>query len=203
MISYILSRILVRMSLKSIKNSQVDKKAKLVGKVTLVNSKIGKYSYVNNRCSFVNTEIGAFCSIASGCVCGGAGHPMDWFSTSPVFHSGRNVFMKNFSSHKFEPYKKTMIGNDVWIGSGVFIKAGVKIGNGAVIGMGSVVTKDVGDYEIWAGNPARKIRDRFDEEIKAKLIKSEWWKMDDASIQKLAPYSNDVNKLLEEMEKMK
>ena len=36
------------------------------------------------------------------------------------------------------------------------VKAGVKIGNGAIIGMGSVVTKDVPDYEIWAGNPAKK-----------------------------------------------
>ena len=53
------------------------------------------------------------------------------------------------------------IGNDVWIGTGAIVLKGVEIGDGAVIGAGSVVTKNVGSCEIWAGNPARKIRDRF------------------------------------------
>ena len=50
------------------------------------------------------------------------------------------------------------IENDVWIGAGAIILNGVNIGEGAVIGAGSVVTKDVGAYEIVAGNPARVIR---------------------------------------------
>lgn len=37
--------------------------------------------------------------------------------------------------------------------------------------MGSVVTKDVGPYEVWAGNPARLIRKRFDEETIERLLK--------------------------------
>jgi maltose O-acetyltransferase len=53
------------------------------------------------------------------------------------------------------------VGNDVWIGAGAIVLKGVHIKDGAVIGAGSVVTKDVGSFEIWAGNPARKIRDRF------------------------------------------
>jgi len=53
------------------------------------------------------------------------------------------------------------IGNDVWIGAGTFVLKGVQIDDGAVIGAGSVVTKNVAKCEIWAGNPARKIRDRF------------------------------------------
>ena len=55
----------------------------------------------------------------------------------------------------------TVVGNDVWIGHGAIILAGVQIGDGAVIAAGSVVTKDVPSCEIWAGNPARKIKDRF------------------------------------------
>ena len=58
--------------------------------------------------------------------------------------------------------EKIIIGNDVWIGARVILLPGVHIGNGCVIGAGSVVTKDVPDYEIWAGNPARKIRSRLD-----------------------------------------
>lgn len=52
------------------------------------------------------------------------------------------------------------IGNDVWIGTGATILAGVTIGDGAVIGAGAIVRSDVGKNEIWAGVPARKIRDR-------------------------------------------
>ena len=53
------------------------------------------------------------------------------------------------------------IGNDVYIGCGARILNNVtKIGDGAVIGASSVVTKDIPAYEIWAGNPAKKIKDR-------------------------------------------
>jgi len=53
------------------------------------------------------------------------------------------------------------IGEDVQIGARAMILPGCKkIGNGAVIGAGAIVTKDIPDYEVWAGNPARKIHDR-------------------------------------------
>ena len=52
------------------------------------------------------------------------------------------------------------IGCDVWIGASVCITDGVTIGSHAVVGMGSVVTRDVPDYAIVAGNPARVIGDR-------------------------------------------
>ena len=50
------------------------------------------------------------------------------------------------------------IGNDVFIGAGVTILKGVTIGDRAVVGAGAVVTKDILADEIWAGNPAIKIR---------------------------------------------
>lgn len=52
------------------------------------------------------------------------------------------------------------IGQDVWLGAGVIVTGGVSIGDGAVIGAGSVVTKNIPPYEIWAGNPAKKIKGR-------------------------------------------
>lgn len=58
--------------------------------------------------------------------------------------------------------KGIVIGEDVWIGAGCGIRDGVTIGNQAVIGMNSMVTKDVPDYAIVAGNPARIIGDRRD-----------------------------------------
>lgn len=55
---------------------------------------------------------------------------------------------------------KVTIGNDVWIGMRSIIMPGVNIGNGAVIGAGAVVTKDVPDYAIVGGVPAKVIKYR-------------------------------------------
>jgi acetyltransferase-like isoleucine patch superfamily enzyme len=53
-----------------------------------------------------------------------------------------------------------IIGNDVWIGAGAIILKGVTIGNGSVIGAGSLINKSIPPYQIWAGVPARFIRNR-------------------------------------------
>ena len=59
---------------------------------------------------------------------------------------------------------KTHIGEDAWIGANVSIMAGVNIGNGAIIAANAMVTKDVPEYSIFGGNPAKLIRMRFNEE---------------------------------------
>ena len=56
--------------------------------------------------------------------------------------------------------KGIRIGDDVWVGCNVAILDGVHIGDGAVIGAGSVVLRDIEPYTIYAGNPAKKIKDR-------------------------------------------
>ena len=74
-----------------------------------------------------------------------------------------NHGLKKNQTIKKQPhtYGKIIIGEDAWLGGHVTILAGVKIGKGAVIGAKSVVTKDVPDYEIWAGVPAKKISEQF------------------------------------------
>ena len=56
---------------------------------------------------------------------------------------------------------KTYVGSDIWIGQGAIIMGGVHLGDGCIIAAGAVVTKDVPPCEIWGGNPARKLKDRF------------------------------------------
>jgi len=60
--------------------------------------------------------------------------------------------------------ERIVIFDDVWVGYGSIILSGVKIGQGSIIAAGSVVTKDVEPYSIYAGNPARKIKERFNSE---------------------------------------
>jgi acetyltransferase-like isoleucine patch superfamily enzyme len=59
---------------------------------------------------------------------------------------------------------QVIIEDDVWIGLGSIILSGVKIHEGSIVAAGSVVTKDVAPYSIYAGNPAKKICNRFTDE---------------------------------------
>ena len=58
--------------------------------------------------------------------------------------------------------KGITIGDDVWIGSNATILDGVTVGSHVVIAAGAIVTKDVADWAVVAGNPARQLRDRRD-----------------------------------------
>jgi acetyltransferase-like isoleucine patch superfamily enzyme len=53
-----------------------------------------------------------------------------------------------------------VIEDDVWLGAGATVLDGVHIGKGCVVGAGAVVTKDIPDYAIAVGVPARVIRHR-------------------------------------------
>ncbi|GHT95629.1 hypothetical protein FACS1894122_13280 [Alphaproteobacteria bacterium] len=73
----------------------------------------------------------------------------------------------------------------------------VHIGDGAIIGTNSLVTKNIGSYEIWGGNPAKLIRKRFSDDVIELLLKIQWWNWD---IEKIIAnvdvlLSNDVEKL--------
>lgn len=54
--------------------------------------------------------------------------------------------------------KPVEIGDDCWIGANVSIMPGVKIGKGCTIGTGSVVTRDIPDFSVAVGTPAKVIK---------------------------------------------
>ena len=83
----------------------------------------------------------------------------------------------------------------------MIIKSGGTRGVGAIIGAGSVVTKKIPPYEIWAGVPAKKIKDRFDNQTKNKLLKLDWTNKNNIWIQKnILPNINlNIDSLLDKI----
>ena len=124
----------------------------------------------------VNVENRAYFAKGNGISIGsGSGLGVNCLVHGPL-EMGDNVMMGPdvvilTHSHKFDRtdipmcqqgsvVKNVTIGNDVWIGMRAVIMPGVKIGNGVIIGSGSIVTKDIPDYAVVGGVPARIIKYR-------------------------------------------
>ena len=132
--------------------------------------------------------IGKFCQIAAGVefVMNGANHQMNAVSTFPFYTlDGWDMDPPDVSDLPLKG--DTVIGNDVWIGQNAVILPGVHIGDGAIIGASSVVGSDVAPYAIVAGNPARQIRKRFDDELISLMLKFKWWDKSVDEIDRLIP----------------
>lgn len=164
---------------------QYDTTSSIRSLVKMERACIGKCSSIGTLSAAYDCEIGKFCSIARECYIGGASHPLDRVSTSGCFYLKSNFTGTCYHEDQdYHWHKRTNIGNDVWLGIRTIVQGGVTIGDGAVIGAGSIVTKSIGPYEIWAGNPARFIRKRFDDETIEKLLQSKWWDWDDERLRK-------------------
>lgn len=95
----------------------------------------------------------------------------------------------------------TVVGNDVWIGEQATILPGIRIGDGAIIGAHSVVGSDIPPYTIAAGNPARVIRKRFDDELIQMMLALRWWDWEIETINAFIPVltSSDMKWVREEI----
>ena len=149
--------------------------------------------------------IGKFCQIAAGVefIMNGANHQMNAVSTYPFYIFG--TWEQTAPDKKDLPLKgDTIIGNDVWIGQNVTILPGVQIGDGAIIGASSVVGSNVEPYTIVAGNPAKPIRKRFDDELIQIMQKLKWWDKSIEEINSLIPILTcaDLDKVREELKKI-
>lgn len=154
----------------------------IVGDYTYYDDKDGAERFeehVTHHYAFLGDRliIGKFCAIARGIefIMNGANHRMQSVTTYPlnIFGHGWENAMPSLDELPLKG--DTIVGNDVWIGQHVTVMPGVHIADGAIVAAHSVVTKDVPAYHIVGGNPARIIRQRFDDDLISFLLELKWW----------------------------
>jgi len=142
---------------------------------------MGDYSYVVNDSSIIYCEIGKFCSIAAHTRINPGNHPLERVALHHFTYRSKSYQLGPEDDHEFFEWRrshKVTLGHDVWIGHGAVILPGVTIGTGAAVGAGAVVSKDVPDYAIVVGVPAKVLRYRFPDAIQKRLLKLAWWNWD-------------------------
>ena len=164
----------------------------------ILNSTLGDHTYVQQRATVSNADIGKFGSIAAGVTIGLSQHSMHGVSTHPSFYLKNTPLAKSYSDKDyFVTTQRTLVGNDVWIGQNSVIMSGVKLGTGCVIAACAVVTRDVPDYAVVAGIPAKIIKYRFNEHLRKALIESQWWCMPETWLEENYLTFSEPERLLE------
>ncbi len=118
-------------------------------------------------------------------------HRMDWFSLYPF---------KEKTLESYQGKGDTIIKDGVWIGMRAMILPGVHIGEGAVIAAHAVVTKDVEPYSLVAGNPAKRIKKRFDDETIERLLQLNMYDWNESKFAAMRDFicSSDIDRLEKE-----
>ena len=160
---------------------------------------VGDYSYFAGHNQVFYANIGKFCSCASFARINTTNHPTyDRIAQHHfTYRSKRFGFGENdveFFARRKE--KSVTVGNDVWIGHNAIIMPGITVGNGAAIGAGAVVTKDVEPYFIVAGVPAKKINQRFSDELILKIEQLKWWDWDYQTIKERLSDFRDIDEFV-------
>ncbi len=163
-----------------VKNSRMGVWTAVGERCEVISSDLMDYTYLIRDAAVFNAEVGKFANIASYVRINPVNHPM-WratlhhFTYRAVSHFMDDQDDDNDEVSNWRNSNRVKIGPDVWIGHAAIVMPGVSVGTGAIIGSGSVVTKNVPDYTIVAGNPARIIRRRVTEDVELALKRIAWW----------------------------
>lgn len=165
----------------TVRDSKVGKYCQIQRYCDLLRVNIGNYTIIERNAVLHDVTIGSFCELSWYVGMGGDNHNYKlpsihhwyWQTYFGFEHDEISVGKTNFFAKLNS--EECIIGNDVWVGSGVTVNRKVHVGNGAILASGCVVTKDVPDYAIVGGAPARIIKYRFDEETIRRLQKIVWW----------------------------
>lgn len=109
--------------------------------------RFGRSCQINQNAFIEEAEIGNYVMIAPNVTIISSSHNHDRLDIPMIFQGETTG-------------KKVIIGDDVWLGRNVLVMPGVKIGKGSIVAAGAVVTKDVPEYKIVGGVPARILKDR-------------------------------------------
>ncbi|RAI36799.1 chloramphenicol acetyltransferase [Rhodoplanes serenus] len=162
----------------------------VAARTKLLETSLDDYSYVMNDSDIAYATIGKFCSIAAMTRINPGNHPMHRASQSHFTYRASAYFPGETDDAALFAWRRShqvTIGHDVWIGHAAIVLAGRNVGTGAVVAAGAIVTKDVPDYTIVAGNPARIVRRRFPEEIAERLHRLAWWDWSPARLRAALP----------------
>jgi len=188
----------------SISNCEFGNYNTLSKDVVLSNVTMGDFSYIGPNSKFNNTEIGKFTCIGLDVIAGLGIHPSrDFVSIHPIFFSPHCQAQITFASPPYwDEFAQIKIGNDVWIGARALILGGITIGDGAIIGAGAVVTKDVPDYAVVGGVPAKIMRYRFEIAEINFLKQFRWWDRDIDWLREHANKFNHINSFIDSQSKV-
>lgn len=153
-------------------------------------SVVGDYSYCVGGTQIAYSTIGKFSNIAAHVRIYASMHPMERASLHHFTYRSAQYFDGESDDAEFFAWRSgndIHIGHDTWIGHGAVIMPGVKIGNGAIVGANAVVTKDVADFAIAVGVPARTIRQRFNDDVASRLDALNWWGWDHERLHQALP----------------
>jgi acetyltransferase-like isoleucine patch superfamily enzyme len=146
--------------------------------------KIGRGSTIHTGAKFYNANnivIGRDTIIGEDSVLDGRdklaiGDHVDIASEVMIYNSQHNLAEEDFADPDKIVLDSVEIGDYVFIGPRAIILPGVKIGKGAVVGAGAVVTKDVEDFKIVGGVPAKEIGERSNKDPQYKLGRAAWFR---------------------------